>query len=121
LFKPAEEMVYITLDDESRTKGKAAVDVLGAQMGKTGGSFLQQGLLLFYGTIVAALPMLMVGHTGIVFMWLWAVKKLDDMHGSELAMVNDPHALAQAEDAKAAKEAADAKGEEGLGGAPAAA
>ena len=37
------------------------------------------------------------------------------MHGSELAMVNDPHALAQAEDAKAAKEAADAEGEEGLG------
>lgn len=119
LFKPAEEMVYITLDDESRTKGKAAVDVLGAQMGKTGGSFLQQGLLLFYGTIVAALPMLMLGHTGIVFTWLWAVKKLDDMHGSELAMVNDPHALAQAEDAKA-KAAAEGE-EEGLGGAPAAA
>ena len=50
LFKPAEEMVYITLDDESRTKGKAAVDVLGAQVGKTGGSFMQQGLLLWCGT-----------------------------------------------------------------------
>lgn len=48
------------------------------------------------------------------------MKKLDDMHGSELAMVNDPHALAQAEDAKA-KEAAAAGEEEGLGGAPAAA
>ena len=117
LFKPAEEMVYITLDDESRTKGKAAVDVLGAQMGKTGGSFLQQGLLLYYGTIVAALPMLMLGHTGIVFMWLWAVKKLDDMHGSELAMVNDPHALAEAEDAKAAAAAAGkGEGEGGAGG-----
>jgi hypothetical protein len=63
--------------------------------------------------------MLMLGHTGIVFTWLWAVKKLDDMHGSELAMVNDPHALAQAEDAKA-KAAAEGE-EEGLGGAPAAA
>ena len=88
----AEEMVYITLNEESRTKGKAAVDVLGAQVGKTGGSFMQQGLLLFFGSIVAALPCLMIGHTGIVIMWLWAVKRLDNMHGSELEMMSDdPH------------------------------
>lgn len=42
LFKPAEEMIYITLDDESKTKGKAAIDVVGAQLGKTGGSLVQQ-------------------------------------------------------------------------------
>ena len=81
---------------------------------KDGWIVLQQGLLLYYGTIVAALPMLMLGHTGIVFMWLWAVKKLDDMHGSELAMVNDPHASAEAEDAEAA--AAKGEGEGGGGG-----
>jgi AAA family ATP:ADP antiporter len=33
LFKPAEEMVYITLDEAGRTRGKAAIDVVGAQVG----------------------------------------------------------------------------------------
>lgn len=42
LYKPAEEMVYISLDNESRTKGKAAIDVVGAQTGKSTGSILQQ-------------------------------------------------------------------------------
>ena len=42
MFKPAEEMVYIGLDEESRTKGKAAIDVVGAQSGKSAGSVLQQ-------------------------------------------------------------------------------
>eukprot|EP00775_Hariotina_reticulata_P001387 gene1387-1727_t len=32
LFKPAEEMVYITLDEEGRTRGKAAIDVVGSQV-----------------------------------------------------------------------------------------
>lgn len=34
LFKPAEEMVYITLDEDGRTRGKAAIDVVGAQVCK---------------------------------------------------------------------------------------
>ena len=102
--------MYITLDDESRTKGKAAVDVLGAQVGKTGGSFMQQGLLLWCGTL-AALPALLIGHTFIVVLWLWAVKRLDDMHGDELQkMNNDPHG-AEGEKEDAAK--ADGEGGEG--------
>lgn len=42
LFKPSEEMVYIQMDKSQRTKSKAAVDVVGANLGKSGGSLLQQ-------------------------------------------------------------------------------
>ncbi len=56
MFKPAEEMVYITLDEESRTKGKAAIDVVGAQSGKAISSMLQQVLLLLTSGAMAGAP-----------------------------------------------------------------
>lgn len=85
LFKPAEEMVYIGLDEESRTKGKAAIDVVGAQTGKSVGSVLQQVLLVASaGSLTRSLPVMAVAYWGILVAWLTAVDRLAIHHGPSL-------------------------------------
>ena len=81
LFKPAEEMVYIGLDDESRTKGKAAIDVVGAQSGKSVGSVLQQMMLIVTGGSVAGIiPVLAIFYVTMLQQWKSSVKDLAE-HG----------------------------------------
>eukprot|EP00798_Chlamydomonas_sp_ICE-L_P015733 gene15733-21855_t len=77
LFKPAEEMVYISMDEEGRTKGKAAIDVVGSQAGKSGGSILQQLLLLFTGGAIAgSIPIMFAVFVLMAQGWLKSVHAL---------------------------------------------
>jgi len=85
LFKPAEEMVYIGLDEDKRTKGKAAVDVVGAQFGKSSGSVFQQGLLVGMGTLSRALPIILLTHSLVIAIWIMAIDALAHHHGHMLA------------------------------------
>lgn len=80
LFDPTKETAYIPLDQESKVKGKAAVDVVGARLGKSGGALIQQGLIITLG-MAAMTPYVGVLLFVIIAVWMIAAKSLGKQFG----------------------------------------
>lgn len=85
LFDATKEMAYIPLNDELKTKGKAAVDVIGGRVGKAGGAFVQSNLQILLASTLATGGVNIVTVTApyafVIFavmsvLWLYAVKAL---------------------------------------------
>ncbi|MDF2965355.1 MAG: tlc1 [Rickettsiaceae bacterium] len=84
LFDSTKEMAYIPLDDELKTKGKAAVDVVGGRMGKSGGGLIQSTFFMLIPslTFTEAMPYFAAIFFLIVLAWVYAVKALNKEYNS---------------------------------------
>merc|ERR1712070_891952 len=76
LFDPCKEMAYIPLDEETRMKGKSAIDVVCNPLGKSGGSLIQQTLIIGFGSLAASTPYLAAILFVIVAMWIKSANSL---------------------------------------------
>jgi ATP:ADP antiporter, AAA family len=76
LFDPTKEMSYIPLDDESKMRGKAAIDVVANRFGKSGGSYIQIALVAMIGTQAEILPYLTIIFAGFILVWCYSVFSL---------------------------------------------
>ncbi|MBY0293095.1 MAG: NTP/NDP exchange transporter [Alphaproteobacteria bacterium] len=88
LFDPTKEMSYIPLDQELKVKGKAAVDVIGGRLGKSGGAVVQQFLLVATSataTQVTIAPYSCMIMIVVIFAWMFAAGGLSKMYNTKIA------------------------------------
>ncbi|MES2252399.1 MAG: Npt1/Npt2 family nucleotide transporter [Pseudomonadota bacterium] len=76
LFDPTKEMAYIPLNEELRTKGKAAVDVLGSNFGESSSGYVHIILFSIMATkdVLSIAPYACGVFLALCTVWLTAVK-----------------------------------------------
>lgn len=76
LFDPTKEMAYIPLDEESKMRGKAAIDVVANRFGKSGGGMIQIALFALIGPLSEIIPYLAVIFLIFIGIWMFSVFSL---------------------------------------------
>jgi len=78
IWDTSQAMLYIPLDNELRTKGKAAVDVVSSKIGKSSSGLIQSVLFMIFpsATYTSISPILMIVFVVVCFMWIYAVRKI---------------------------------------------
>ena len=75
-FDATKEIAFIPLSNESKLKGKAAIDGVGSRLGKSGGSVIHQGLLLIFTTVSASTPFVAGIFLIVLLIWILSVVSL---------------------------------------------
>lgn len=76
VFDATKEMAFIPLGSECKLKGKAIIDGVCSRLGKSGGSFIHQSLLLTFVTISASSPYVAVALFTMIGLWISATRNL---------------------------------------------
>jgi len=78
VFDTTKEMLYIPLNPEFKTKGKAAVEIIGPKVGKAFGSALQAGIFFLFPKVsYDDIPLILMSVFMLVmFCWIYAVKSI---------------------------------------------
>lgn len=87
LFDSTKEMAYVPLTDELKTKGKAAVDVIGIKLGKSISALIQMLIFTIFpaATYASISIYLMILFSSICLVWLWGVSALGKEYKKEVA------------------------------------
>lgn len=86
LFDSTKEMAYIPLDDELKSKGKAAVDVVGGRFGKSGGGIIQSTFFILFPnlTFTEATPFFGAMAFVIVLIWIYGAFALSHEYENQV-------------------------------------
>lgn len=75
-FDATKEIAFIPLNNESKLKGKAAIDGVGSRVGKSGGSAIHQGLILIFSSVASSIPYVAAIFFIVILIWALAVISL---------------------------------------------
>lgn len=78
IWDTSRQMLYIPLDQELRTKGKAAVDVISPKIGKSASGLVQSIIftILPMATYTSIAPTLMLVFIVVCVLWIYTVRKI---------------------------------------------
>jgi AAA family ATP:ADP antiporter len=90
-FDATKEMSYIPLDQESKVKGKAAIDVIGSRLGKSGAAWIQIVLIQIAGTgsVLSITNYLLPLILCTVFFWIFSVRSLNKQFSQQQQLLAD--------------------------------
>ncbi len=76
IWDTSREMLYIPLDNELKTKGKAAVDIVSSKIGKSSSGLIQSILFTIFpsATAISIAPFMMIIFVAACIVWIRAVR-----------------------------------------------